>query len=75
MSGTVDVLCHEEYQSRNQKGRMAKGTKETGGGIDSGHPPSLNNQPFGVCPDYAEYQGRPVETELHAPLRHCGMDH
>jgi hypothetical protein len=75
MAGTVHVLCHKQNQSCRQKGGAAGKAEETRGGIGGGHPPSLNNQSFGVCPDSAEYQGGPVETELHTPLWHGRVDH
>ncbi|WP_440568737.1 hypothetical protein [Trinickia sp.] len=74
-AGTVDILCHEQYQSCHQKDWAAAKTEETGGGIGGGHPPPLNNQSFGVCPHSAENQGGPVETELHLPLWHGRVDH
>ncbi|HDR8927552.1 TPA: hypothetical protein QDB26_001898 [Burkholderia vietnamiensis] len=64
IASTVDVLCHEGYQRRSQKGWTVGGTEKTGASIDSGHPPSLNNQPFRVCPDCAEYQGRQLKPSF-----------
>ncbi|WP_218001724.1 hypothetical protein [Paraburkholderia acidipaludis] len=75
MARTVHVLCPKQNQSCRQKGWTVGKAQKTGGGIGGGHPPSLNNQPFGVCPNGAEYQGGLVETELHAPLWHCRVDH